>query len=392
MNNNINNTDWSQAVKHKLQGAETPSAPNPMLWDRISSTLDAATPAPAVITPRKKPIILWRIATSVAATAAILALLFINHDSDTIITDSVTLTQQENNIKPSTTNNNTIEVEPTIQLVAEATPTAKPASRIIEPIVKEEAKETIEYTQVTSLQTEDNNTTETNKTNLTTTTEQPAEPQEVIIKAPNRKKGANKLSITYAGGIGENKLYAATRTRESVINDAIATYKDPAHVSFDDIYNSSNITHHQPFGAGLRFAHELNNRFTLNSGVNYTLLLSDIGLVDNDHLSTQQIHFIGIPVHVNYEFLQLKDFTLYAGAGATAEYCIFAKVGNEIINERNWHYSADINLGVEYTLNRWLGLYFEPSLSHHFTQTTLRSIRNESPTTFNLRVGLSFKL
>ncbi|MFI3240834.1 MAG: outer membrane beta-barrel protein [Bacteroidales bacterium] len=381
MEKNINNTDWSDAIKKSLRDAETPA--NDRLWERIESTLDT-TPTP-VIAPHKK--YYWKIATTIAATAAVLALIFFTHDNDITITNKVIVADDIISTPiisetPMIAEIQTIEQEPTthpISRVAINSNDNRTVTKIEEPTLIQETTTNSEPEEDREISNNSENNTEEDNNII---------PINIDTKQPK----SNKLSIIYAGGIGQNKLFTANNSREAVIYNALSTQCKPAEISFDDIYNSSNITHHQPFGVGIRVERNLSNRFSVNSGVNYTLLLSDVDMIGNENLSTQQIHFIGVPIHANFRFIQYHNLSIYAGAGATIEYCISAKVGSQLIDERDWHYSADINLGAEYTLTKWLGLYFEPSISHYFTRTNLSSIRNQSPTTFNLHIGLSFKL
>lgn len=398
MNNNItkNNKNWSDAIKKSLRDAETPA--NDRLWNRIEDTLEVS-PNP-IITSSKS--YFWKISSTITAVAALLALIFLSQDSDVIINDNTitladkTVTTHINSETPLIT-----EIESAKQ-ITETHPINQPITTtedIINETKTEQPKDKsirIYNNEEKDIQDKKDNKEQPEKDNekIFLTDIDTTQPQEVIVNKPRKE---NKFSIIYTGGLGLNSLlatadYASSDSRELVIQSALSTQNNLAEISFDDIYNSSKITHHQPFGAGVRVEHELSNRFTLNSGINYTLLLSDVDMSDNESLTTQQIHFLGIPIRANYKFLQFNNFSIYAGAGATIEYCIYAKVGSVTIDERNWHYSADINLGAEYTLTQWLGLYFEPSISHYFNNTNLKSIRNDNPTTVNLRIGISFKL
>lgn len=212
------------------------------------------------------------------------------------------------------------------------------------------------------------------------------------VDPPHRThKRSTELSLLYAGGVGSPASTLATTSRQMAISNALSS-SGSAEISLYDIYDSSDISHHQPFSVGLRIQHELTSRLLLSSGVSYSRLSSDVTLNKSGNTSKQHIHFVGVPISLKYRFMSHDRLSLYGGGGGGVERCVGAKVGSTSVDEREWHYSAGINLGAEYRLNSWAGLYLEPSLSHYFTQTHLQSIRNNSPTTFSLHIGVSFTL
>lgn len=56
-----------------------------------------------------------------------------------------------------------------------------------------------------------------------------------------------------------------------------------------------------------RFAHGL----SLESGVNYTLLRSDVRMQYTSDDVAQKLHFIGVPLRFNWQFLERGRFSLY---------------------------------------------------------------------------------
>jgi hypothetical protein len=45
-------------------------------------------------------------------------------------------------------------------------------------------------------------------------------------------------------------------------------------------------------------------------------------------------------------------------------------------------------VGAQYRLGNYVGLYFEPEVSHYFTETTLRTSRTDSSLSLTLRLGV----
>lgn len=70
------------------------------------------------------------------------------------------------------------------------------------------------------------------------------------------------------------------------------------------------------------FAHGL----SLESGVNYTLLRSDVRMQYTSDDVAQKLHFIGVPLRFNWQFLERGRFSLYMGAGGMVEKCVSARL------------------------------------------------------------------
>ena len=92
------------------------------------------------------------------------------------------------------------------------------------------------------------------------------------------------------------------------------------------------------FGIAVRkeFAHGL----SLESGVNYTLLRSDVRMQYSSDDVSQKLHFIGVPLRFNWQFLERGRFSLYMGAGGMVEKCVSAKLGSKTVDEPGVQWSA----------------------------------------------------
>lgn len=153
-------------------------------------------------------------------------------------------------------------------------------------------------------------------------------------------------------------------------------------------YAKGSFRHHQPLSLGLSVRKEFPYGLSLESGVVYTLLRSDVELFEGAGTTGQRLHMIGVPVRLNWQFLERGRFSLYIGAGGMAEKCVSASFGSQRVEEPGVQWSVVGAAGAQYRLGGLVGLYFEPEVSYYFTQTYLRTARTDSPLTLSLRLGV----
>lgn len=200
---------------------------------------------------------------------------------------------------------------------------------------------------------------------------------------PSRKAS---LSLFAAGGI------TGSKSGSGLVSRSLAQLTGPEEEELEgsryEDYRQSSFRHHQPMSFGLTVRKELGRGFSVETGVMYTLLWADVRMPLGTEDFSQKLHFIGVPVRVNWNFLERRNFVLYIGAGGMVEACAAAKFGSTEVEEPGVFWSVAGAVGAEYRLGGLVGLYFEPDLSYYFNQTRLRTSRTDSPATFTLRLGV----
>lgn len=83
-----------------------------------------------------------------------------------------------------------------------------------------------------------------------------------------------------------------------------------------------NAKHHAPVSVGLQVAFGIAPRLSLSTGLVYTRTSSDFYpyAPSSSYNVHQVLHYVGIPVGLNYEFWQSGGFHAYVMAGAEADY------------------------------------------------------------------------
>lgn len=200
-----------------------------------------------------------------------------------------------------------------------------------------------------------------------------------------RRKGKVALGL-FAGGGTVSKNHG--RGANTFLSGAMIPGTSVNLVKHD--YRNCSYDHKLPLSFGVTFGREFPYGLWLESGVVYSLLRSEVAVQYGDVKLQQRLHFIGIPLRVNWRVLDRKGFSLYIGAGAMAEKCISARFGKETVHEKGLQGSIFGLAGMQYRLGGPAALYFEPGVSYYFTQTQLRTSRTDSPVDFSLQFGVRF--
>ena len=161
-----------------------------------------------------------------------------------------------------------------------------------------------------------------------------------------------------------------------------------------------NAKHHAPVSVGLQVAFGIAPRLSLSTGMVYTRTSSDFypyapGSSYNVH---QVLHYVGIPVGLNYEFWQSGGFHAYVMAGAEADYNVKNDTEEEGVKKEDAkrdrvQLSGKASLGAQYDITPKVGLYIEPGAKYYFDNGShVENTFKDKKLNFNLQFGLRFNL
>ena len=161
-----------------------------------------------------------------------------------------------------------------------------------------------------------------------------------------------------------------------------------------------NAKHHAPVSVGLQVAFGIAPRLSLSTGLVYTRTSSDFypyapGSSYNVH---QVLHYVGIPVGLNYEFWQSGGFHAYVMAGAEADYNVKNDTEEEGVKKEDAkrdrvQFSGKASLGAQYDITPKVGLYIEPGAKYYFDNGShVENTFKDKKLNFNLQFGLRFNL
>lgn len=179
--------------------------------------------------------------------------------------------------------------------------------------------------------------------------------------------------------------------------------------NINNIKNGGKIVEHEhhdkPITFGLSVSKSLGNKWSLETGLQYSLLKSNFTLGEDSYYikQNQKVHYLGIPVQVSYRWFDVKKWSAYSSLGATLHIPIYGKntkqyVTGETIPYMNsshftpsfqWAVGTGIGLQYKFTTN-WC-VYFEPTLSWYIPNgSTTHTIWTEHPFTITVPFGIRF--
>ena len=145
------------------------------------------------------------------------------------------------------------------------------------------------------------------------------------------------------------------------------------------------------FGVSARF--NLTDRLSINTGLNYTRYASDRTRIFSDYTyqnDRQYVHYLGIPVRLDWMIVNRKHFNFYLGAGIQADKCIYATVGGERLHEKEVLFGLNGAMGLQFNIVPMVGLYFEPDISYSLNEGSIQTYRSREPFVVTVRGGLRF--
>ena len=158
--------------------------------------------------------------------------------------------------------------------------------------------------------------------------------------------------------------------------------------------------HHAPVSVGMQIAFGVAPRLSLSTGVVYTRTSSDFYpyAPNNDYNVHQVLHYVGIPVGLDYELWRSGGFHAYVMAGAEAAYNVKNDTDEDGTRKQDakrdrMQFSGKASLGAQYDISPSVGLYIEPGAKYYFDNgSDIENAFKDKKLNFNLQFGLRFNL
>lgn len=204
------------------------------------------------------------------------------------------------------------------------------------------------------------------------------------------------VSLAYAGSHPEYNESCRYRIADPNMPDV----ERPA----DEMEVTEKTHHYMPLVIALSVNKAFTSRWSMETGLRYTFLRSDF-LLESETMNRetiQQIHYLGIPLKLNYRIVTCKGLSLYAHGGGTLDIPID---GRQHIREHEPECGKENNstlrihaplqgtveggLGLQYHFTPSFSIYAEPSFRYYFSpESDIKTIRQEKPFEFSIPIGL----
>lgn len=256
---------------------------------------------------------------------------------------------------------------------------------------------------------------------LNTSTSHPHNPSTSLLAyTPADSHGSHRtapsqrwtLSTSAMTGMGASSVTNSTATYVEAVGPDDVMWADNPLLGIG-IFNQgksvkTEYKHRLPVRVGLNVAYRLTDRLSVESGVSYTRLSSDMkdGTKDNYSSGSQKLDYIGVPLNVKYRAFAYRRLSLYASAGLLTEKCVSGKATHEYVISgekkkretedvaaKPWQLSVNAALGAQFDVLSNVGVYVEPGVSYYFDdRSPLSTIYKEKPLNFNLNLGVRYTI
>lgn len=233
---------------------------------------------------------------------------------------------------------------------------------------------------------------------------------EELGRKDKRHRGGLKLQLYGENGfIGKTSggnspvLMSSMPSSDPVYYDKnikIANFFDERYMAMiptSDLYEETK--HHQPISVGMQVGFHLLPKLKLSTGLVYTKVSSDFisGVYDTRTVSTQDLHYIGIPLNLSYSVWEYKGLHTYVTAGGEGAVNIknHTKTDGEVKESKRdkMQWSTNASVGIQYDFIPQLGVYVEPGMKYYFDNgSQIENIFKDKKLNFNIQFGLRFNV
>lgn len=415
------NDKWINRIQQKMEHyeADVPEG----LYDDIVAEMQRRGLKPLAATSRKAPVVpLWtqRIAALAAVAAAVVVAVFV-------------LTPSAPEMAPTASLPTTHAVQPSAVATATDAQTAGEPSSLVSAVRRWKA--TLSPTSVREMMLADNTTpaastpiyniepepecevmeqrpTDADRQAAT----KPAATSKPVSPSGSTVRKTERRVIHYPSTHRSHPMSIGAYVRGAQSGNSVIPSELPAGSGFladNDVYGSGDMihpsrvpmfpmgrsggrTHHKlPVKGGLSLRYSLDDRWSVQTGVNYSYHSSEIEMGGED--IDQQLHFIGVPVAVGYNVWGNRHINVYLTAGGEVEKLVKGRrtvsytgqQRNEDVKMSRPQLSVQLSAGAEYRATRAVSLYIEPGVSYHFDNGSgVSTIYSDKPFEFGLSMGV----
>ena len=432
---NETNDKFEKRLSERLadHGVDAPAD----MWDRITASMaeiDAAakpTTPPITIAPHRRQRLGLRRAWQYGIAAMLLLGIGLlsnrlvhlapQPDSSELLADaSVLYDPATADVEPNVDQAEAIEIAPrrTVMAIANnfnSTPSIEPIKKV-ESTNHNVPTESVPSTEPIASTTTDNSRNHSpQKSSEPSPQEQYQKRLQEVLSEERQRRGGRVTTSLYASNVSQMSNLKASPARLAEAGMVTTEILNNSHGEILEAFTSptpsvryqpeTTLKHRTPITIGVGVQYELTNRWALESGITYTYLHST-GQSEGvfTYTTSQQLHYVGIPLSASYKFIDANRFEMYARAGGAVERAVSAKrtqtvsTSNDNINAstsqkiayQGVQLSATVAVGAELKLSKQIGLYAEAGAGYFFDNNQPLNYRTEHPLSLTLQAGARF--
>ncbi len=170
----------------------------------------------------------------------------------------------------------------------------------------------------------------------------------------------------------------------------------------------THTRHALPMRLGASVNIPIYGKLSIESGITYSLLSSHTtsGSDANRFETHQKLHYVGMPVKLNYSLWSNDKMGFYMAAGGMVEKCVYGRsvtdyiIGNKVnatdknrIKEKELQFSMAVSAGAKVNITPSLHFFAEPGVSYYINNgSNVINSYKDKPLNFDLKLGLRLTL
>ena len=215
-----------------------------------------------------------------------------------------------------------------------------------------------------------------------------------FLPQPSTEKSAVQVNLGTGGAIaaGGGLLAAlATQLARADVSGLV-----PGNHAIDDINGSDDLEtthpHRMPLVIGLSVKFPVTEKIGITTGLEYSLYSSSF--LYPAEVKTQLVHYLGVPVRLDWAFVSSRWLDAYWGAGVKGDLCMGATLDGEAIGKDGPAFRLLGAGGIQFNATRNLSLFVEPEVSWTLPsdRRVLSTYSSEHPWMFTVATGVRINL
>ena len=176
---------------------------------------------------------------------------------------------------------------------------------------------------------------------------------------------------------------------DQVLVDATAVIHNTNH-----LVDEGSYLHRMPVIVGHSTRIPVTEKLGITTGLEYSLYTSQYTNPLLLGSKTQYVHYLGVPVRLDWVFVSGKWLEIYAGAGIKGDFCLGATIAGTTLGRDGPAFRMLGVSGIQFNVTSSLGIYVEPGISWTLPseRRILSTYSSEHPWMFSVAVGARFNL